>query len=465
MLSTLAGSDIPAVPLQQPAIATAHVTPVAATSVTVPDGIFVPAQIRDAYGLNLVSDQGQGETVAIVDAYSQPNIANDLAVFSQHFGLPQMNGVGGNPTFSIKVPTGQSTPAPNAGWGLEISLDVEWVHAIAPYANIDLVECQSANDSLFGAEVEGETYASGVVYAASLPGVVVVSNSYGSGEFSGETYFDAEFSNPKVAFTFSTGNQSAPAEYPAYSPNVIAVGATSLTTLSIKGAYGFESGWSGGGGGVSVYESTPSYQSGNGVSFGGRSAPDVSMDGNPNTGVFVYDSYSGGYFEVGGTSLSSPLWAGLIALGDQARGAAGSLNSTNILDSLYSAYHSASYSTDFHDVTAGSNGFSAGTGYDLVTGIGTPKAPGIVSLLSSYSSAAVVVKTTPGTGGGGFAALPGTRFGGGQSAARQMVISLDVPWSATPSSPVLAVGDLSDLIPTIGGSLPTKKTTRLLGSE
>ena len=113
-------------------------------------------------------------TVAIVDPYSQPYIQSDVNTFSSLFGLPQMDGVGGDPTLSIYVPTGQSTPGlppPGSNTGLEISLDVEWVHAIAPYANIDLVTCQdSSGDSLFGAEIDGQSYASGVGYAKSLTG-------------------------------------------------------------------------------------------------------------------------------------------------------------------------------------------------------------------------------------------------------------------------------------------------------
>ena len=379
--------------------------PIPGVTVPVPGAIFVPAQIQRAYGLNQVTDQGQGETIALVDAYSQPNIRNDISVFSSDFGLPQMDGKNGDPTLSVLVPTGQPTPidaptsGPNAGWGIEISLDVEWAHSIAPYANIDLITCtNSGGDYLFGAEVDHQPYSSGVVYAATLPGVVVVSNSYGSGEFNGETNYDSQFTtNPNVAYTVSTGDGGAPGEYPAYSPNVVAVGGTSLTLLGLKGQYGLESGWSGSGGGVSQYESVPSFQSSNGVNNGARSIPDVSMDANPNTGVYVYDSYDGGpngYYEVGGTSLSSPMWAGLIALGDQARGTAGALNSAGVLDALYGAYDSSNYSTDFHDVTTGSNGHSAGTGYDLVTGIGTPKAPAIVSLLGSTAPAVKI-------GGGG----------------------------------------------------------------
>jgi subtilase family serine protease len=371
---------------------------------SLPVAIYIPAQIRTAYEIDQISGQGQGMTVAIVDAYTQPNIASDINVFSTQFGLPKMDGLGGDPTLSIKVPTGQSPPGYNTNWGLEISLDVEWLHAIAPYANIILVTCQDAFfDSLLGAEVDGQPYSSGVVYAASLPGVSVVSNSWGTIEFSGETAYDGQFTtNPNVAFTFATGDSAAPGSYPAFSPNVVAVGGTSLYTKSIKGLWGKETGWPASGGGVSLFEAVPSYQSSNGVNFGARSIPDVSMDADLNTGVYVYDSPLGGYLLVGGTSLSCPMWAGLIALGDQARGS--SLNSTGVLSALYGVYNSSNYSTDFHDVTTGNNGFSAGPGYDLVTGIGTPIGPGIVGALASF--APDVITTSPPSGATGASVVP-----------------------------------------------------------
>ncbi len=405
LLSTVPLATLSALPPMLPDIQPGGIIPLSSPT-SYPSAVYTPSQVRTAYGVNKIPDEGQGMTVAIVDAYSQPYIQSDVNTFSSLFGLPQMDGVGGDPTLSIMVPPGQSTPPPAntepGTWGREISLDVEWVHSIAPYANIDLVTCQdSSGDSLYGAEIDGLSYASGVGYAKSLPGVVVVSNSYGAGEFNGETNYDSQFTTPNnnVAFVFSTGDNGAPSEYPAYSPNVVAVGGTSLYTLSIKGQYGSEIGWSLGSdpgqptlasaGGVSLYEPTPSYQSSNGVNYGMRSVPDVSWLADPNTGVYIVDTLDapGEILIAGGTSLAAPMWAGLIALGDQARGSAGSLSSTGVLDSLYGAYNSPSYSTDFHDITSGYNGYSAGTGYDLVTGIGTPKAQAIFNLLGAVTPA------------------------------------------------------------------------------
>ncbi len=410
LLSTVPLATLSALPPMLPDIQPGGIIPLSSPT-SYPSAVYTPSQVRTAYGVNKIPDEGQGMTVAIVDAYSQPYIQSDVNTFSSLFGLPQMDGVGGDPTLSIMVPPGQSTPPPAntepGNWGREISLDVEWVHSIAPYANIDLVTCQdSSGDSLYGAEIDGLSYASGVGYAKSLPGVVVVSNSYGAPEFNGETSYDSQFTTPNnnVAFVYSTGDLGAPGEYPAYSPNVVAVGGTSLYTLSIKGQYGSEIGWSlrsdpgqptsASGGGVSLYEPTPSYQSSNGVNYGMRSVPDVSWLADPNTGVYIVDTLDiggSGLGVEGGTSLAAPMWAGLIALGDQARGIGNSLSSTGVLNSLYGAYSNpTTYSADFHDITVGYNGNDqfAGVGYDLVTGIGTPKAQNIVNLLGSAGAPA-----------------------------------------------------------------------------
>ena len=239
-------------------------------AVTTANAVYTPLQLRVAYGVTSVPNQGQGTTIAIVDAYADPDITSDLALFSTDFGLPQLDGVGGDGTFSILTPTGQPAPAaPTAGtWDVEESLDVEYAHSIAPYANIDLIEASTpSGDDLFAAEVDGQSYESGEYYAKNLPGVDVITNSYGLSEFNGETAYDTEFSQPAghnpVAITFSTGDSAAPAAYPAYSPDVIAVGGTSLYTASARGVYGSETAWSkvtvrgvteGGGGGVSEYE-------------------------------------------------------------------------------------------------------------------------------------------------------------------------------------------------------------------
>ena len=355
---------------------------------------LTPAQVRMAYGLTSVANEGQGTTIAIVDAFNDPDIASDANEFSQLFGLPQLDGIGGDPTLRILTPPGQATPPTSPGgfsWAFEESIDVEWTHTMAPMANIDLVETQSDSfNALFAAEVNGAPFESGVGYAKSLPGVVVVSNSYGSNEFNGENSFDSEFTTPgnNVAFTFATGDGGAPGGYPADAPDVVAVGGTILNTISARGVYGAEAGWRGSGGGVSQFEPTPAFQSSNGVNFGARSIPDISIEGATTGGVFIVDSFDAPAdptIEAGGTSVGTPMWAGIIALADQSRIAADepALDSVAVDSALYGAYNSPAYKTDFHDITVGNNGFAAGPGYDLVTGIGTPKAQFIVPLLAN----------------------------------------------------------------------------------
>ena len=328
------------------------VTPLAGFSVT---SAYTPSQIRSAYGFNNLPYDGAGQTIAIVDAFEDPTIAADLAAFDKQFGLAAP------PSFVKAMPQGR--PAADAHWFTEIALDVEWAHAIAPRANILLVEAKSGNETDLLHAVD---------YARRQPGVVAVSISWGSSEFSGEGGTDATFTTPAghngVIFIASAGDGGAARgpEWPSVSPNVVAVGGTALH-LSGNG-YGSEVGWAGSGGGYSKFEARPGYQRG----FQGstaRSTPDVAYNADPKTGVHVYSA--GGWFSVGGTSAGAPQWAGLVALADQARGGAGALANLNPL--LY-----ALPGADFHDVTTGSNLYPATVGYDLVTGRGTPYADRIV---------------------------------------------------------------------------------------
>lgn len=348
-------------------------------------GPLEPSQVQTAYGVNLISfsgtaGTGAGQTIAIIDAYNDPDIISDASAFNTEFGLQQFN-VNGGPTLTVRNQTGGTSLPANStpgGWDMEESLDVEWAHSIAPQANIILFEANSnSNSDLYQA----------VATAADTAGVSVVSMSFAGGESWGETSSDATFTTPSghqgVTFLASSGDNGTPAGYPAYSPNVVAVGGTSLSVDS-SGDYLGESAWSSGGGGISQVEAQPSYQQGkvNGTSSTNRTVPDVSMDADPNTGVYVLDSYYGGWLEVGGTSLSCPMWAGLISIADQGRVAAseGTLDGpSQTLPMLYSLP-----SSDFHDITTGNNGtYSATTGYDLVTGLGTPIAnllvPGLVN--------------------------------------------------------------------------------------
>jgi subtilase family serine protease len=338
---------------------------------------YTPAQVRTAYGFDRVffnngtiAGDGSGQTIAIVTAYDDSKIASDLAQFSQQFGLTPMDGQNGNPKLTIvkqkpRIPT-------SAGWALETSLDVEWSHAIAPKANILLIEAKSASlgDLL-----------SAVDTARKTAGVSVVSMSWGAGEFSSESSYDFHFTTPTghggVTFVAASGDDGAPGIWPATSPNVVSVGGTTLS-IDASGNYLGESAWSGSGGGISLYEAKPTYQSAIPFSTTKRVTPDIAYDADPYTGFPVYDtvSYNGqtGWFQVGGTSAGSPQIAAMMAITDQGRALAskGSLDGrTQTLPMLYSAP-----STDFNDIVSGNStgspNYSAGAGFDLATGLGSP---------------------------------------------------------------------------------------------
>ena len=226
-----------------------------------------PAQMRAAYGVNQISfggtaGTGAGQTIAIVDAYNDPDIISDANSFSSEFGLQQFN-VSGGPTLKVLNETGGTTLPGNASrgtWDIEESLDVEWAHSIAPDANIILFEANSNSYS---------DLLKAVSTAADYAGVSVVSMSWGGGESSSDTGYDSYFLTPSghqgVTFLAATGDDGTPANYPAFSPNVVAVGGTSLD-INSSGTYISETPWddsSGAdGGGISVYESQPSYQVG-----------------------------------------------------------------------------------------------------------------------------------------------------------------------------------------------------------
>ena len=323
-----------------------HVRPNASST---PTGLS-PSVIKGAYGFSTNPAAGSGQTVAIVDAYDDPNAEADLGVFTGQYSLPSC--VASNGCFTkVNQTGGTKYPRTDSGWALEISLDVQWAHAIAPGAKILLVEAKSANFSdLMAAEDYAKTHAN------------YVSNSWGAAEFSGETAYDSHFVQSGVSFFVSSGDNGTPAQYPSASPNVISVGGT---TLNFSGStLTSETGWSGSGGGCSAYETGTAAQLGYGtfaqVNCGTkRGTPDVSLDADPASGVSVYDSvrYQGqlGWWAVGGTSASSPMWA--------ARSADSGAN-------VNAAYVYANNIT-FRDITSGNNGLPCLTGYDLVTGLGS----------------------------------------------------------------------------------------------
>jgi hypothetical protein len=379
---------------------------------------YTPAQIRSAYG---ITGDGAGQTIAIVDAYFDPTITSDLASFSSRYGLAQLDGTNGDGTFRQVDLTGNKTPSPrNDDWTLETALDVEWAHAVAPLANIVLVEANSDTQDPFTGEPTDLLNA--VQYAATQTGASVVSMSWGLTEVPNETQWDSFFNVPGVTFVAASGDSGAGTIWPATSPYVVGVGGSTLR-LNSANNISSETGWGSGslsfffggsGGGFSQYESLPSYQQSittteNGfplTSFGKRLSPDVAYDANPSTGFRVLDGADGGWFTVGGTSAGAPQWAALIAIADAARAAKGlgPLSSTQTLTALYGIYNSTAYANDFNAITSGSTGAyqvvnsnnqvigmipvaaSKNYSYNLVTGLGTPKATQLVADLAISTS-------------------------------------------------------------------------------
>ncbi len=316
---------------------------------------YTPAQITSAYGLNAITfssgsvkGDGTGETIALIEMYHDPNLASDLHTFDHEYGLP-------DPTLTVDNQAGSQT---DDGWSLEESMDVEWAHAIAPGAKILVVEAAPSNSN---AQAIANLMAA--VQAANLtPGVVVVSMSWGFNEFPGETAYDSAFTTPGITYIAASGDNPG-VDYPATSPDVLSVGGTTLN-LSSSGDYVSETAWSDSGGGYSQYEAEPSYQELIQQSEK-RSTPDVAFDGDPNTGVAVYETpppsqnpwqtttSEGSWQIVGGTSLGAPSWAGIIAIVDQGRAldGQGSLSgATQTLPSLYDL------ESDFNSVASSRSG-------------------------------------------------------------------------------------------------------------
>ena len=309
---------------------------------------------------------GGSKAIAIVDAFDDPNAASDLATFSIQFGLPAAN-------FS-KVFASGTKPAqdPTGGWELEASLDIEWAHAMAPSAKIILVE--AASNSLSNL-LAAESVAANLVAAA---GGGEVSNSWGGGEFSGETTLDSRFIKSGVVFFASTGDAPG-TEWPSVSPEVVAAGGTTISRSPSTLAFITERPWALTGGGRSLFESIPTYQTAiSSIVGSSRGVPDLSFDADPDTGAWVFDSTpvqgstSGccgvrGWWIVGGTSLSAPALAGVV-------NSAGHF-ATSSDGELTTIYSNLGNPTDFHDVAIDYCGPFAGlsgrTGWDFCTGVGT----------------------------------------------------------------------------------------------
>jgi subtilase family serine protease len=386
---------------------------------------YTPAQVRAAYGFDRIpalaadydATAGAGQTIAVVMAGDHPYVAGDLHVFSQQFGLPDAELVKLNQKGSAAGPW----PAVNASWAGEIALDVEWAHAVAPRARIVLVEANSARAADLAAAIDT---------ARRQPGVGVVSMSWGLLEGAGEIAYDGYLTTPAghspvafVACSMDNGLRYPSNTYwPAASPNALAVGGTTLA-LAADGGYGSETAWGPSTGGVSPYEARPAYQAA--LGFSRRAVPDVAYHAD-NAGGHGFPVYTTvpqdrqiGWFNSYGTSAGAPQWAALVALADQQRAAAGLPpldGPTQVLPGLYNL----AGTTPFRDVATGANGkYAAGPGYDLVTGLGTPRADQLVGALAALpayapptNSSAPPSGSVTGTAavGGGFG-LPETELG------------------------------------------------------
>jgi subtilase family serine protease len=333
---------------------------------------YGPSQFHSGYSLP-TTVVGK-HTIAIVDAFNQPNIFNDLNVYNAQFGLPAMKKCAKarqTNCLAILNQNGQTSPLPpnDSGWGLEISLDVEVARAICQNCRINLYE---ATSNTFA------NLATAVNTAAATKRVVAISNSYGADGFDCTAAQAPGYNHPHIAVTVSTGDHgfAAGVSCPAILNTTVAVGGTTLN-LNGGGGYVSESAWSGGGSGCSTVNSAQSWQTTAtnwaAIACGTkRGIADVSADADPATGAAVYDSFgAGGWNQVGGTSLSAPLIAGVYALAN---------NVGNWNYPAQSVYQSPG---SLHDVTTGSNGSCAhtlqchaGAGYDLPTGIGTPNGLG-----------------------------------------------------------------------------------------
>ncbi len=330
---------------------------------------LTPAQVQTAYGLGGLTfgglaANGAGQTIAIVDAYNDPNIQAELAVFDATYNLPAP------PSFRVVSETGTAAlPMVNASWAQEIALDVEWAHALAPGASIVLVEANSG--SIPDLMVAVQT-------AAGIAGVSVVTMSWSGNEsFYASAYYDSVFTAPGITFVAASGDSGpfSGVQYPASSPNVLSVGGTTLQVDS-NGNYLGETPWFGTSGGISLIEREPAYQI-SVQTYGARSTPDVAFDGNPNTGVSVYsiDPYSGqgSWMTIAGTSLGAQAMGALIAVVDQGRALSnkGSLNSVQTLTALYQLP-----SSDFHTI---------GGGFNTQTGLGTPNGASFINDLVAFN--------------------------------------------------------------------------------
>ena len=407
---------------------------------TIVGAVHTPAQIRAAYGLSALpaagasisaataATLGAGQTIYIVDAYHDATALSDLNAFSAKFGLPTCSNVGiaANATLPLAAPPSSCTfsavysttsgtmtstaPAYNASWAPESKLDVQWAHAIAPLARIVLIEMPSSlSTAILGANT-----------LAGKLGRGVVSMSFGSAEAGWSSTVDRYFTGAGMTYVAAAGDSGSQVLWPAVSPNVVAVGGTSLSWSGSGTRY--EAAWLKTGGGMSAYEALPSWQSGVRAAGGGaltrRAVPDVAFNADPYTGEYVALTLPGKatvWSAYGGTSIAAPQWAAVIAVANAMRAANGKTTLGDIHATLYKSIAAVpgTYAASLGDIVDGTNGTCAtcraGTGFDQATGWGTPNSAKLLEALSGVSTTSTTTTTAaPVVPGGSLTGKAGT---------------------------------------------------------
>ena len=375
---------------------------------------YTPAQVRSAYGMPALpqfetllspaqsASMGAGQTVYLITAFHDANIAQELAAFNSRFGLPPCKTSRLGPAQALPLPAASASgcellvvantsaggisatlPGYAVEWAHEAALDVQWAHATAPLARLVLIEAQDGSlSSLLGA-----------IKLANAMGPGVVSMSFGCPEGTWTETVDTLFSNSAMSYVAATGDKGPEVAWPAVSPRVLAVGGTTLQRTD--GAARTESSWASTGGGFSSYTAAPAYQTGAVPGLAGqawRGVADVAFNADPNTGQYVARIPPGAtaptWTSAGGTSLATVQWAGLLAVANAQRALSGKAALGAPHAFLYGQIAAAPglYAQAFSDISTGSNGdcssCTAFAGYDTLTGLGTPKVEALLTLLS-----------------------------------------------------------------------------------
>jgi subtilase family serine protease len=448
---------------------------------------YSPAQIRAAYGLPALpttgatptamqaAQMGAGQTIYIVDSNNDPNVGAELATFDQKFGLIGCVTTPISPTTKLPLAatpttgctlslvystsTGAMTstvPAYDSGWQTEIALDVQWSHATAPLARIILIEAPDASiNSLLGA-----------IALANTMGPGVVSMSFGGQEGSWTSSVDSYFTTSNMTYVAAAGDSGVGVEWPSVSPHVLAVGGTSLSYTA--GSNRSETVWSGTGGAVSQYTPTPSYQASSVPGMGvlaHRAVSDVAFNADPATGQYIAiinpGSTSAGWLSAGGTSLSTPQWAGLLAIANaiRAQSAKPALGQPQAL--LYGQIAStpSTYASAFADITSGTDGSCntcvAKVGYDTPTGLGTPNSAALLGLLTGSPASTNIAPVVASASITGTVGAP-LSFAISVTAAHPVTFTL----SSAPSGMTVNNSGIVNWGSPIAGSYPVTATAR-----